>query len=129
MAGSPLHKASEERRGSRGAVVGALGTEEEVWRCTQVAMPDAVWSRRRKIGDAVRGHGWSCVDKEEGTRSRRQGPVAGAVWTWNRRIGKETEEWKGNQWLDRLFLQGGGGRWIKKGSSGWSCVYKKDSWR
>ena len=47
MAGSPLHKASEERRGSRGsrgAVVGALGTEEEVWRCTQVAMPDAVWS-------------------------------------------------------------------------------------
>lgn len=44
----------------------------------------------------------------EGTRSRCQGPVAGAVWTWNRRIGKETEEWKGNQWLDRLFTRGGG---------------------
>lgn len=53
MAGSPLYKADKEWRGSRGAVVGALGTEEEVWRCTQVAVPDAVWSRRRKIGDAV----------------------------------------------------------------------------
>ena len=71
----PLHKANEEWRGSWGAVVGALGTEEEVWRCTQVAMPDAVWSRRRKIGDAVRGHGWSCVDKEEGTRSRLGMPL------------------------------------------------------
>lgn len=83
-------------------MVGALGTEEEVWRCTQVAVADAVWSRRRKIGDEVGGHGWSCVDREEGTHRRTQGPVAGAVWTQSRRIGKITEERKGSQWLEAL---------------------------
>lgn len=75
------------------------------------------------------GNGWSYVDKEEGTHRQCQGPVAGAVWTWSRRIGKEAEARKGNQWLGRLSVQGDGGLRIKKGSSGWSCVYKKDNWR
>lgn len=40
-------------------MVGALGIEEGVWRCTQVAVADALWSRRRKTGDEVRDHVWT----------------------------------------------------------------------
>lgn len=65
MAGSPLQ--SSESGGSREPWLELWGQRREVWRCTQVAMPDAVWSRRRKIGDAVRGHGWSCVDRRGNT--------------------------------------------------------------
>ena len=95
MARSLLHKAEEDWRGSRAPVVGALGTEEEVWRCTQVAVVAAVCSRRTKIGGEVGGHGWSCVDREEGTHRRTQGPVAGAVST------QSQEDWKDSRGAER----------------------------